>query len=264
MPIRTRPDPDAPMFAVEGAAKRYGALTALAPLTVTIAAGERVALMGPSGSGKTTLLGLLAAALRPDEGQVLIAGRRTTTLRPGRDLARLVGVMPQGYDLVPSLAVVHNVLAGRLGEWSLARAAWSLASPREIGRAQAALARVGIPDKLWERASRLSGGEQQRVALARLLVQQPRAVLADEPVAAVDPARAEDLLRMLTAIAEEDGQTLVASMHNVDLALRHFGRVIALRGGYMLFDKPAAALSAIDVAELYDLQRGYAPRVVAG
>jgi phosphonate transport system ATP-binding protein len=251
------------MFTLEVAAKRYGALEALAPLSLSIAAGERVALMGPSGGGKTTLLRLLAAELRPDAGRVLVAGRPTTDLQPGRHLAWLVGVMPQGYDLVPSLAVAHNVLAGRLGEWSLLRAAWSLARPQEIERAQAALVRVGLPDKLWERASRLSGGEQQRVALARLLVQRPRAILADEPVAAVDPARAEDLLRLVTALAAEDGQTLVASMHNVDLALRHFGRVLALRRGRLLFDKPAAALSPADIAALYEVQREPA-RLAAG
>ena len=124
-----------PMFALDGATKRYGALVALAPLTLTMASGERVALMGPSGSGKTTLLNLLSAALHPDTGTVRIDGQLTTWLRPGPALAHLVGVMPQGFDLVPSLAVVHNVLAGRLGAWSLGRALVSLRSPgRRIRR----------------------------------------------------------------------------------------------------------------------------------
>jgi phosphonate transport system ATP-binding protein len=250
------------MFALAGATKRYGSLVALAPLTLSIASGERVALMGPSGSGKTTLLHLLAASLRPDAGEVWIDGQLTTSLRPGSTLSRLVGVMPQGFDLVPSLAVVHNVLAGRLGEWSFGRALLSLAFPQEVDRARSALARVGIAAKLYERTSRLSGGEQQRVALARLLVQQPRAILADEPVSAVDPARAENVLAMLVAIAGEEGRTLVASMHAVPLALRYFSRVVALRAGQVVFDQPTAAVTAADLDALYALE-GRAGRDVA-
>jgi phosphonate transport system ATP-binding protein len=250
------------MFALAGATKRYGSLVALAPLTLSIASGERVALMGPSGSGKTTLLHLLAASLRPDAGEVWIDGQLTTSLRPGSTLSRLVGVMPQGFDLVPSLAVVHNVLAGRLGEWSFGRALLSLAFPQEVDRARSALARVGIAAKRYERTSRLSGGEQQRVALARLLVQQPRAILADEPVSAVDPARAENVLAMLVAIAGEEGRTLVASMHAVPLALRYFSRVVALRAGQVVFDQPTAAVTAADLDALYALE-GRAGRDVA-
>ena len=242
------------MFALEGVAKRYGPLEALAPLTLTIAPGERVALMGPSGGGKTTLLNLLAAAFPPDAGRLSIAGRPAEGLRPGRELARLVGIMPQGFDLVPSLAVVHNVLAGRLGEWGFARSLASLVVPRERELARTALARVGIPEKLYERTERLSGGEQQRVALARLLLQRPRAILADEPVSAVDPARAEALLALLVGIVAEEGTTLVASMHGVPLALRHFSRVVALRRGRLVFDRPSAAVTPEEIEALYALE----------
>ncbi len=243
-----------PLFALEGATKRYGTVVALAPVSLSIASGERVALMGPSGSGKTTLLQLLSAALPPDAGDVRIAGEVTTSMRPGPALAQLVGVMPQGFDLVPSLAVVHNVLAGRLGAWGLGRALLSLMVPQDLEQARAALARVGIADKLYERTSRLSGGEQQRVALARLLVQRPRAILADEPVSSVDPARAEDLLAMLAAFAGEEGRTLVACMHAVPLALRYFSRVVALRAGHVVFDRPTEAVSAVDLEALYELE----------
>jgi len=241
------------MFVLDDAAKHYGSLVALASLSLEIDSGERVALMGPSGSGKTTLLNLLSAVQRPDTGTVRVDGQLTTALRPGPTLAQLVGVMPQSYDLVPSLAVVHNVLAGRLGVWSLGRSLASLVVPREVDQARAALERVGIAEKLYERTSRLSGGEQQRVALARLLVQQPRAILADEPVSSVDPARAEDLLAMLVAIAGEGGRTLVASMHAVPLALRYFSRVVALRAGRVVFDQPTASVTAADLDALYSL-----------
>ncbi len=243
------------MFELVGATKRYGPLVALAPLSLTIAPGERVALMGPSGSGKTTLLYLMAGVIQPEEGRVAIVGRSTEMLRPGRDLARLVGVMAQGFDLVPSLAVVHNVLAGRLGEWGIGRSLLSLVFPRELPLAQAALNRVGIGTKLYERTARLSGGEQQRVALARLLVQRPRAILADEPVSSVDPARAEDLLTLLVGVAAEEGRTLIASMHAVPLALRYFSRVIALRHGHLVFDRATTAVTEADLTALYDLHQ---------
>jgi phosphonate transport system ATP-binding protein len=241
------------MFSVNGAGKVYGSLAALVPVDLTITAGECVALMGPSGSGKSTLLGLLAAALRPDSGSVLIDGKNAASMRPGRELSRLVGVMPQGFDLVPSLAVVHNVLAGNLGVWSLPRSLVSLLAPRNPEQARDALDRVGIAEKLYERTSRLSGGEKQRVALARLLVQNPQAILADEPVSSVDPARADDILAMLMGVAGDGGKTIVASMHAAPLALKYFERVIGLRRGRVVLDCRTQQVTASDLDALYDL-----------
>lgn len=241
------------MFTLHDAAKRYGGVVALAPVSLSIAAGERVAVMGPSGSGKTTLLNLLSAAVHPDSGRVLIADVPSVSLRPGRRLARLVGVMPQSFDLVLSLSAVHNVLAGRLGEWSLGRSMLSLIWPQERTLARQALAQVGIADKLDVRTAFLSGGEQQRVALARLLVQRPRAIIADEPVASVDPMRARDLMKLLVGQAESAGQTLIASMHSVPLALEWFDRVVALRHGQLVFDRPSADVTEGDLAALYEL-----------
>ncbi|HEY8450193.1 MAG TPA: ATP-binding cassette domain-containing protein [Bacillota bacterium] len=242
------------MFELEGVSKVYDGRPALRDLSLSIAEGEVVALLGPSGSGKTTLLNLLAGLIEPTTGELRIGGRPSRALRPGRELARLVGIMHQQFNLVDSLAVVHNVLAGRLGEWGFWRSALSLLVPRELGRARTALERVGIGDKLYARTAHLSGGEQQRVALARLIVQDPRALLADEPVASLDPARAEDLIVMLTGIAREQGKTLVASLHSVDLALRYFSRLIALRDGRVYFDRPAGAVTPADLEALYELE----------
>jgi phosphonate transport system ATP-binding protein len=240
-------------FVASGVSKRYRAVEALGTLSLTIEPGEAVALVGPSGSGKTTLLHVLGGIVRPDTGTVSLHGRDLERLRPGRELARLVGVMHQQYDLVPHLAVVHNVLAGRLGEWGTLRALVSLVSPRDVPRAEAALTRVGLAHRMYERTSRLSGGEQQRVALARLLVQDPRAILADEPVSALDPARAEDLLELLVSIAREGERTLVASLHAIPLVLKYFSRVIALRDGGLLFDRATSEVRPSDLEELYAL-----------
>lgn len=243
-----------PMFRLEEAGRTYGTVTALGPTSLTIMPGETVALVGPSGAGKTTLLHMLAGIVLPSTGRCLIAGQPTSRLRPGRELARQVGIIHQQFDLVLPLPVIHNVLAGRLGEWGFFRSALSLIFPQEVEKARAALERVGIADKLYERTSRLSGGQQQRVALARILLQNPRAILADEPVSSLDPAWATDLIRMLTDIAATDGKTLVASLHSVDLARQHFSRIIGLRAGKVWFDKPATEVTDVELDQLYSLE----------
>ena len=243
----------APVIVLDGVGKSYQGSAVLAPLSLEIWAGERVAVLGPSGSGKTTLLHLIGGVIQPDQGSVMLDGRYLADMVPGRELAVLVGVMHQQLDLVPHLSVVHNVMAGRLGFWSLGRSLISLVSPREKHLAQGALERVGIPDKIYERTSRLSGGEQQRVAMARLLVQQPRVVLADEPVASLDPPRAEDLIRLLTTVVSESDKTLVASLHSIDLTRTFFSRAIGLRNGELQFDLPAERLNDEVIQHLYDL-----------
>ena len=242
------------MFLLDGVSKAYPRSVALAPLSIRIDEGERVAVLGPSGSGKTTLLHLMGGVIQPDQGSITVDGRPLATLSPGRELAGLVGVIHQQFDLVPHLAVVHNVLAGNLGRWSTLRSLLSLVSPRERHLAVEALDRLGIADKLHERTSSLSGGEQQRLAMARLLVQTPKAILADEPVASLDPARAEDLTRLLTEVAVESGKTLVASLHSVDLARRYFSRALGLRNGEVQFDAPVTKVTDDMLERLYDIE----------
>jgi phosphonate transport system ATP-binding protein len=240
-----------PAFQVEGLSRRYGDRVALARLDLTIARGETVALVGPSGAGKTTLLHLLAGTLSPTQGCARVLGTPAHELGPGSLRAERIGVMHQGLDLVPHLSVMQNVLAGNLGRWGLARSVASLIRPHELGRACEALERVGLATRLRERTSRLSGGEQQRVALARLLVQRPHALLADEPVSSLDPARAEALVRLLVRVAAEGGHTLVASLHAVNLAIAHFGRIVGLRGGAVVFDRASGDVTEDDLTRLY-------------
>ncbi|MFQ5873755.1 MAG: phosphonate ABC transporter ATP-binding protein [Dehalococcoidia bacterium] len=241
------------MFLLEEVGKSYPGTVALAPLSLEIERGERVAVVGPSGSGKTTLLHLLGRVIQPDRGQVLVDGLPMASLSAGRELAGLVGLIHQQFDLVPRLSVVHNVLAGRLGYWSLWRSLLSLVSPQEKELALTALRTAGIEEKVNERTSRLSGGEQQRVAIARLLVQNPQAILADEPVASLDPTRSMDLLCLLRKIAEQSGKTLVASLHSIELVRANFSRVIGLRKGHLAFDLPVQRVTDEVLDELYDL-----------
>jgi phosphonate transport system ATP-binding protein len=231
----------------------YGPVVAVGPLSLTVRAGESVALVGPSGAGKTSLLRLLAGQLAPAEGDVLIGGRDLARLPGRRELPRLVGLLPQRLDLVPQLSVKHNVQAGALGRWGLLHALGALVLPLEHPPARAAVERMGLGDRFGDRVADLSGGEQQRVALARLLVQDPALVLADEPVASLDPARAAQLLDLLRGAAREDGRTLITSLHDPDLARRHVDRMIGLRDGRVAFDLPPQRVTPDLLASLYRL-----------
>jgi phosphonate transport system ATP-binding protein len=199
-----------------------------------LAPGERVALVGPSGSGKTTLLCTLNGQIPPAAGDVRLDGEAFSALR-GDALRRArgqVALVAQKHDLVETLPVHANVMAGALGRWSNLRALRYLVRPTaaELAEAQAALGAVGLAGKLRTATSQLSGGEQQRVAIARALVQAPRVLLADEPVASLDPRTANEVLELLAGLARERGIGLIASLHQPELARRYFDRVLALDG----------------------------------
>ncbi len=227
------------------AAPAEGAPAAVSGVDLEVAAGERVALVGPSGAGKTTLLRTLNGRLRPRAGTVVFEGRDLAQLR-GRDLRRArshIGLISQKHDLVDTLRVDKNVMAGALGRWSTARAlrflVWS--RPEELREAEAALAAVGLASKLKAPTSALSGGQQQRVAVARALVQAPRLLLADEPVASLDPCAAVEVLELLKGLTQARGVALVCSLHQPQLAARFFDRVVEVREGRLTEAPPAAA-----------------------
>ena len=222
-------------------------------VTLDVQAGERVAVIGPSGAGKTTLFRMLNATLRPTSGALWFDAANLERLsgRRLRQLRRRIGTVYQQHNLVPQLRVVHNVLAGRLGHWSLPKALWSLIAPQERAVALGALEHVGIPEKLYTRTAYLSGGQQQRVAIARVLVQDPDVILADEPVSSVDPTLGRTIIELLVQLAESHCKTLVANLHAVSFALDFFPRVIGVRHGRIAFDLPSAAVTEKVLADLY-------------
>jgi phosphonate transport system ATP-binding protein len=210
----------------------------LESLDLRIGAGERVALVGPSGAGKTTLLRTLAGQHPPLRGQVILEGCDLFALR-GEAFRRArsrVGLIAQKHDLIEPLRVDKNVMAGALGRWSSLHALrfllWS--TREELAEAEAALEGVGLASKLRARTSALSGGEQQRVAIARALVQAPRLLLADEPVASLDPRTAVEVLELLTRLTREHGMALVCSLHQPELAARFFDRILEVRDGALI------------------------------
>lgn len=245
------------VFQIEGATKRFGAVEALRGIDLAVAEGERVALIGPSGCGKTTLLRVLGAQLAPEEGTVEVLGRRPLELaeRELRELRAVLAFLPQDLGLVPNLRVIQNVVGGRFGKRSLLGAMRDLILPalEKRRRVHALLERVGIAEKMYDRVDSLSGGQQQRVALARSLFQEPQALLADEPISAVDPARARQLLALLVELCEEEALTLVVSMHQLELAREFFSRMVGLKEGRVLFDQASASLQGGDMDALYQL-----------
>lgn len=232
---------------------RPEATDALADLSLGVEAGEQVAVIGPSGAGKTTLLEVLACARPPSLGALQVTGVDPWGL-PRRELQKLRGrliLVPQSPPLPPRQRVVTAVLAGRLPAWSLWTSVRSLFYPVDIQAADEALAAFDLSDKLFERVDRLSGGERQRVGLARALVSPARLWLVDEPLSALDPSRAQRALAALVREANGRGVTLVATLHQVDTALKHFPRIVGLRGGRLVFDLPSAQVTPDLLARLY-------------
>lgn len=241
--------------------------TALEAISLRADQGERIALIGPSGAGKTTLLSLLGTALRPTTGRAavldfgLFSGSTATIgpsspsspSGPSRALRARIGTVHQAPPIPGRQRVVTAVLAGRLGRWPAWKGLLSLLYPQDIAGAQAALAQVDLSDKCFARCDRLSGGQLQRVGVARVLYQQPDLILADEPVSALDPALAQSTVRLLAADAAARGATLVASLHAVDLALANFPRIVGIKNGRIAFDLPA---EAVDDARLHELYAG--------
>lgn len=237
-----------------GASLSHGnGVLALRGVDLHIAAGEQVAIIGPSGAGKSSLLNLLATALQPSSGEIQVLGEQPWQLssRQRQRLRARIGLVHQAPPLPARQRVVTAVLAGKLGQWGLGKSLLNLLHPLDIPGARRELAKLDLADKLFAQCQQLSGGQLQRVGIARVLYQAPELLLADEPVSAMDPVLAEHTLNMLCRHAEQHGVTLVASLHAVELALAHFPRIIGLRDGQILFDRPASEVDQAQLDALY-------------
>lgn len=243
----------APVIELQGVSKAYGHVTALDDVSLTVGRGETVVLLGLSGSGKTTLLRHLNGLEAPSTGRVRVLDTDLVGLaeRKLRALRSRIGFVFQQFELVGRLTVLENVLTGslatlrgpRVGIWSYPRA-HRLEALRRLDR-------VGLLDRAYQRADTLSGGQQQRAAIARALMQNPEILLADEPVASLDPESSDQVMALLREIALDHTLTVVCSLHQVDLALAFGQRIVGLRHGRVVLDTPAAGLTRAVAMEVY-------------
>ena len=235
------------MIQVRGLSKDYaGGVKALDDVSLDVEPGQFVALIGPSGAGKSSLLRCLNGLVTPTAGRVTVDGAAVTGA--GREELRRIrariGFVFQQFNLLRRLSVLDNVLVGRLAHVSGWRSAIGCFAASDVAGARAALHRVGLGGLEDRRADTLSGGQQQRVAIARALVQEPRTILADEPMSSLDPALAESVMELLSEINQQDGITVITSLHVLELAKTYGRRVIALRGGRIVHDGPPESLDA--------------------
>lgn len=244
-------------ISIRNLSKTFGKKRALNNISLDIKKGEMVALIGASGSGKSTLIRHICGLEIAQTGQSSIEILGNPMQRGGRlvsrarEIRRNIGVVFQQFNLVGRLSVLSNVLLGNLGRIPLWRGTLGIFTAEEKRLAREALARVGISEVAWQRASTLSGGQQQRAAIARTLVQRSNILIADEPIASLDPSSARRVMEVLAAINRDEQITCIVSLHQVEYARRYCPRIIALRDGQIVFDGPSRELTNQSLVELY-------------
>ena len=241
------------MLKIEGLTKTFGTLAAVNNVSFEVPAGQMLGVIGRSGAGKSTLLRLINRLAEPTAGRIHYDSRDVTALK-GRELRlwrRQCAMIFQQFNLVSRLDVMTNVLMGRLSFQSTPRSLLRLFSAEDRARAVVTLERVEMASAILQRADSLSGGQQQRVAIARALVQEPRTLLADEPIASLDPRNATRVMDMLRTINREDGITVICNLHTIDTARAYCDRIIGMRMGRIVFDGPPQALSRDTILEIY-------------
>ncbi len=241
------------MLELRGVVRRFDKAIAVDHVSLAVADGEMVAVLGRSGAGKSTLLNMINRLIDPSEGEILYGGRDIAKLR-GRallDWRRESAMIFQRFNLVGRLSVLTNVLTGRLAHAPRLPKLFGLFSDRERDIALDALAALGMDSYALKRADQLSGGQQQRVAIARALVQEPRIILADEPVASLDPVNSQAVMDALRQINRERGITVLCNLHSVPLARAYCDRAIALAAGQVVYDGPVSGLDDATLAHIY-------------
>ncbi len=239
--------------------KRYGTGTlALDSITFSVQSGEFVAIIGPSGAGKSTLLRCINRLIDVSDGDILFNGVSVPKLR-GKELRHhrtQIGMIFQHYNLVNRLSVLENVLHGRLGYKNTIQGILGLYSEQEKREAVRILETLGLGDQMYKRCDQLSGGQKQRVGIARALVQQPKMLLCDEPIASLDPSSAKVIMDTLRDINRTMGITVLVNLHQVDVALHYAERIIGINRGRVIYDGPPHALSNTQIYQIYGSEAG--------
>lgn len=242
----------ATIISVENVSKCYDRkVHALREVSLEFFQGDFVALLGPSGAGKSTLLRCLNALEKPDSGRIIYHGELELTKQSTRQIRRKTGMIFQQFHLVERLTVLENVLCGRLAFRSAFLTSLRLFPREDIELAKKCLERVGLSDKIYERADRLSGGQQQRVAIARALAQEAELILADEPVASLDPVSAKQVMNVLREINEKDRISMIVSLHNIEIAKEYAKRIVGVHDGRVVLETSGSELCHEDIQKIY-------------
>lgn len=238
---------------IEHLTKTFGGVTAVDGVSMDIARAQMVGVIGRSGAGKSTLLRMINRLTDASSGRVVVDGTDVLRLRGAalRRWRRDCAMVFQQFNLVPRLDVATNVMLGRLNGHGILPSLFNVFSDEQIADALVCLDRLGIADQAAKRAEALSGGQQQRVAIARALMQRPKLILADEPIASLDPMNAQIVMDALRQIHEQDGLTVICNLHTLDTARRYCDRVVGMRAGRVVFDGPAHELSEAAAREIY-------------
>ncbi len=241
------------MLELKALTKRFGDKTAVADVNIRVEKPTMIGIIGRSGAGKSTLLRMVNRLSEATEGSVTFEGEDVTFLkgRAKREWQSRCAMIFQQFNLVPRLDVVSNVLHGTLNRRSTFSTVFNLYPQSDIHKAIEILDRLGIADQAPKRAEALSGGQQQRVAIARALMQDPRIILADEPIASLDPMNAQVVMQSLRTIHEEDGRMVIANLHTLDTARRYCDRVIGMRDGHVVFDGAPEHLTTEAARDIY-------------
>ncbi len=244
------------MLTITGVSCRFGAKRAVDEVSLSIASGSFVGVVGRSGAGKSTLLRLINRLVEPTAGTITFDGADVMALRGKalRDWRARCAMIFQQFNLVGQLDVLNNVLIGRLNDMPTARSLLRLWRPADVAVALSALEQFDIAPLASQRADSLSGGQQQRVAIARALVQQPSLILADEPIASLDPRNTTIVMDALQRINRHYGITVLCNLHSVDLARSYCDRLVGMAGGRLAFDGPASAFTPAAARDLYGIE----------
>lgn len=248
------------MLKMESIHKRFNGVEVLKGVDLEVIKGEAVALIGPSGSGKTTLIRVINGFVVPDSGRVVVLGKEIDYRKRDelRQMRKKIGVIYQLFNLVDRTSAIDNVVSGTLGRmdrgFGLISSTIGLFGREVKERAMELLSFVGIEDKAYERVDRLSGGQKQRVAIARALMQEPEILLADEPIANLDPKTSQKIMELLAKINREKGITIITVLHHLDFVRDHFNRVVALKNGEICFDGRTDYLTREHISSIYEYE----------
>ena len=242
------------MLEIKKLTVEYGNFRAIDNISFTVKDGEFVAVIGSSGGGKSSLMKAINLLVKPKSGSIKIDGEEMTELssRKLRMKRRKIGFVFQDYNLIDRLSVIENVLTGRLGYKSSLKSLLGIFSKEEYENAEKALEKVGLSEKLFVRGDELSGGQKQRVAIAKALVQEPKIILADEPVASLDVNSSKIIMEYFKEINRVQGITVIINIHDVNIALKYADRVIALKKGKIVFDGKGSEITDDVLKRVYE------------